>query len=110
MRGTPPVSAPGPGDNAGGLLKVRQATDLLEAALPSLPTGSEAHNAVIKAIQALSKHIPQGAPAEGAMQTNLGDMMRNAQRQALMQRVAAMQGGAPGGGAAPTPTSPIPGA
>lgn len=110
MRGTPPVSAPGPGDQAGGLLKVRQATELLQTALPSLGVGSEAHHAVVKAIEALSKHIPQGAPVEGAMQTNLGDMMRNAQRQAMMQRVAAMQSGAPGGGAAPTPTSPIPGA
>ena len=110
MRGTPPVSAPGPGDQATGLLKVKQATELWQSALPSLATGSEAHSAVLKSIQQLSRHIPQGAPVEGAMQTSMGDMMRNSARQALMQRVAAMQGGAPGGGATPTPTSPIPGA
>lgn len=114
----PNVSAPGQGDFAKGLMMLKSAVDMLQAALPSLPAGSQQHKDAIKALGGLSKHLPQGAPAAGVQQTQLGDMLRNTVRNALMQRIMASQqggggagGGPPGGGQqAPPPSTPMPGA
>ena len=117
----PPQSAPGQGNMASGLMMIKSAVDMLTTALPSLPPGSQQHKDTLKAMQQLSKHLPQGAPVAGVQQTQLGDMLRNTVRNALLQRIMASQqggqGGPPGGGGGggpmgqpPPPSTPLPGA
>lgn len=127
QRMAPPISAPGPGDMAGGLMKLKTAVDMLQGALPSLATGSPQHKDVLKAISSLSRHLPQGQPTAGAQQTQLMDLLRSTMRNALMQKLMASkqggQGGPPGppdgggGGAmppgadqSPPASMPLPGA
>jgi hypothetical protein len=121
---SPPISTPGAGDMAGGLMKLKTAVDMLQAALPSLATGSQQHKDAIRAISQLSRHLPQGAPTAGAQQTQLMDLLRSTMRNALLQKLMTQrqgQGGPPGppdggGGGAmpgqdqPTPSTPLPGA
>lgn len=116
-RQTAPVSAPGPGNVASGMMLLKSAVDMMQQALPMLPSGSQQHRDVLKALQQLSRHLPQGAPTAGVQQTQLGDMLRNTVRNALMQRLMSQRGGGgakPGaggpGGAAPPPSTPLPGA
>jgi hypothetical protein len=98
---------PGAGAQANSLMSIKQAIDMLQAALPGLGTGGEAHGAVLTAIRALSRHVPQGEPTAGVQQTQLQDLLRNTVRNALLQRVMAQQGG----GASPmSPSTPVPGA
>jgi len=103
---------------------LKSAVDMITQALPNLPAGSQQHKDAIKAIQALSRHLPQGTPTAGVQQTQLGDMLRNTIRNALMQKIIGQQSGNPQGpqgpggppsGAAgmpspPTPSTPLPGA
>lgn len=125
QRMAPPVSSPGQGDMAKGLMMLKSAVDLMQQALPSLGTGSPQHKDAIKAISSLSRHLPQGAPTAGAQQTQLMDMLRSTMRNALLQKLMAQkqggQGGPPGpmdggGGGAmpgqdqPNPSTPLPGA
>lgn len=130
QRMAPPVSAPGPGNMAQGLMQLKTAVDMMQAALPNLATGSQQHKDCVKAISSLSRHLPQGAPTAGAQQTQIMDLLKNTVRNALMQRLMLQrqgqgggQGGPPGppdgggGGAmppgseqSPTPSTPLPGA
>jgi hypothetical protein len=116
----PQPSAPGAGNFAGGLMMVKNAVDMLQQALPSLPAGSQQHKDVLRSLQTLSRHLPQGAPTAGVQQTQLGDMLRNTVRNALMQRIMSQRGGAgtpggpgpsaPGAPQPPPPSTPLPGA
>ena len=116
----PSVSAPGPGNFASGLMMLKNAVDMLQNALPSLPAGSQQHKDVLKSLTTLSRHLPQGAPTAGVQQTQLGDMLRNTIRNALMQRIMSQRGGggtpggpgptAPGAPQPPPPSTPLPGA
>ena len=91
---------------------------MLQGALPNIPAGSQQHKDVLKALQGLSRHLPQGAPTAGVQQTQLGDMLRQTLRNAITQRIMAQGGGGgggpggpPGGGQqAPPPSTPLPGA
>lgn len=106
-RGTPQASAPGQGAQAGALMQVKMALDMLQNALPQLGMGSDVHRDVIQAVTRLSRHLPQGIPTAGAQQTSLQDMQRNTIRNAILQRIMAQQGG----GQQPMPPStPLPGA
>jgi len=122
---SPAVSAPGPGDMAAGLMMLKQAVDMIHQALPSLEAGSQPHKDAVNALSRLTRHLPQGAPTAGVQQTQLGDMMRNTQRNALLQKLMlSQQGGSQQGGqgggtgpspsgtptATPNPSTPIPGA
>jgi hypothetical protein len=89
-------------------MQVKMALDMLQQALPSLGMGGDVHRDVINAINRLSRHLPQGVPTAGAQQTAAQDMVRNTQRNAMLQRIMAMQGGQ--GGQQPQPATPIPGA
>ena len=121
----PQVSSPGMGNMAQGLMQLKTAVDMLQAALPNLGTGSKQHTDCLKALQSLSKHLPQGAPTAGVQQTQLQDLLRNTIRNAMMQRLIGQQSGggqagggpggpgAPGGGGmqpSPAPSMPLPGA
>jgi hypothetical protein len=123
----PPVSAPGPGNVAHGLMMLKTAVDMLQSALPQLASGSQQHRDAVRAISALARHLPQGAPTAGAQQTQLMDLLRNTVRNALMQKLMSQRGGGkggppggtpdgggggmpPGADQAPTPSTPMPGA
>jgi len=123
----PPVSTPGPGNMAQGLIKLKMAVDMIHEALPMLEAGSQPHKDAVQALTRITRHLPQGAPTAGVQQTQLGDMLRNTVRNALLQRIMAsrggQQGGAPGGGGggaqagaepqmpgAAAPSTPLPGA
>lgn len=126
---SPPVSAPGPGNIASGLMLLKNAVDMIHQALPSLESGSKPYTDAINALKALSRHLPQGASTAGVQQTQLGDLMRNTARNALLQRIMAQRGGGGGGAAGgaggagagggaqggmpppqPSPSTPLPGA
>ena len=115
----PPVSAPGPGNMAQGLMMLKQASDILTAALPNLDPGSPPHKDALRSLTTLSRHLPQGAPTAGVQQTQIGDMLRNTVRNALLQKIMQQRGGQGGGQGgpspgmppqAPQPSTPLPGA
>lgn len=116
----PPVSTPGPGNIAQGLMMLKNAVDMIHQALPMLDPSSQQHKDVVKALSSLTKHLPQGAPTAGVQQTQLGDMLRNTGRNAVIQKIMQGQGGAQGGGQGaqgqpglptqPMPSTPLPGA
>jgi hypothetical protein len=124
QRAAPPVSAPGPGNMAQGLMQLKSAVDLIQQALPMLAAGSQQHRDAVQAVSRLSRHLPQGAPTAGAQQTQIMDLLRSTMRNALMQKLMSQrggQGGPPGtpdgGGGAqppgdqpPAPSTPLPGA
>jgi hypothetical protein len=108
QREGPQVSSPGPGNIGQGLMQLKTAVDMIQAALPLLPAGSQQHKDALKAVTSLSRHLPQGQPTAGAQQTQLGDVLRQTIRNALMQRI--MQRGSGDGGGQPSPSTPLPGA
>jgi hypothetical protein len=92
-------------------MQLKTAVDMIQAALQSLPAGSQQHKDALKAITALSRHLPQGQPTAGAQQTQLGDLLRQTIRNAVMQRIQMRgQGGGGDGGDQPSPSTPLPGA
>ena len=107
----PQASAPGQGTQANALMQIKSAIDMIQGAIPGLPTGSEIHRDALRAVTQLSRHMPQGIPSAGVQQTQLQNMLRNTMRNALLQRVMAQQGGGPGGPpGAMAPSTPTPGA
>ena len=100
-------SAPGQGTQANALMQIKSAIDMIQGALPGLPSGSEVHRDALRAVTQLSRHLPQGIPTAGVQQTQLQNMLRNTVRNALLQRVMAQQGGGQGPMA---PSTPLPGA
>jgi hypothetical protein len=102
---------------------VMNAMGMLQQALPGLAPGSPIHRDTLKALQSLSRHVgQQGATTSGVQQTQLQDMLRNTIRNALLQKIMQQQAAAkagqeggpagptPPGGAAPMPSTPLPGA
>jgi hypothetical protein len=103
------------GNMAQSLMQIKTACDILTQALPGLPAGGQQHKDCLRALQSLTKHLPQGQPTAGVQQTQLGDMLRMTIRNALMQKLMG-QGQGPGQGQqggmppAPQPSTPLPGA
>ena len=117
----PQPSAPGPGDVASSTTMVMQACSMLTQALPGLQTGTPLQQDCLKALQRLTKHVPQGAPAVGVQKTQLMDMLQSLAKNVLLAMLSGRQRGGPGGpggqagppGApaqAPMPSTPLPGA
>ena len=90
------------------MMQVKAAIDMIQAALPGLPTGSEVHRDALQAVNRLSRHMPQGSPTAGNQQTMLQDLLRSTARNAILQKVMAQRGG--GSTGAPAPSTPLPGA
>jgi hypothetical protein len=95
-------------------MQLKLALDLLAKSVPGL-VGSPAMGPVTRALNQLSKHVPQGAPTAGVQATMMRDLQREAQRnpiQQKLQQMAAQQGG-PGDQQqpqSPMPSTPMPGA
>ena len=88
-------------------MQIKSAIDMIQGALPGLPSGSEVHRDALRAVTQLSRHMPQGIPSAGVQQTAIQNLLRNTMRNALLQRVMSQQGG----GAGPiAPSTPMPGA
>lgn len=122
---TPPVSAPGMGNMAQGLMALKNAVDMIQGALSMLPAGSRQHRDALQAVTRLSRHLPQGTPTAGAQQTSIIDLLRGVARNAVLQKLMSQQGqggqgamgGAMGGSpmpggmpSPPQPSTPLPGA
>jgi hypothetical protein len=87
--------------------KVREAINILQAALPELGIGTEPHKAVMNAISSISKYVPPSAEVPGVQQTALRDLAQNAQKNAMLKQVmSSLGGGNAGGGGAAQPPSP----
>lgn len=120
----PPVSAPGPGDQANSMQMVMQAIAMIQQALPGLPPGMPIHRDALRAVTQLSRHVPQGAPTAGVQKTHLQDLLQGLVRNALLQKVMGQAKPQPGGGPdqpaggnpmaamaqqPPMPSTPLPG-
>ena len=105
-RPSPAPSMPGAGSQAGALVKMQHAIAMLQQALADLPIGSDLHKAALKAVSDLAKHAGGSPETQGVQQTGGGNMLMQIVRNALMNRVAQNQGGAPSG----IPSTPLPGA
>ena len=80
-----------PGETAAALAQVREAVNLLQVSLPSLPVGSDPHKAVLEAISKLSKVVPTGDMQPGVQNTALQGLQTQRQQSApLMSMLAAM--------------------
>jgi hypothetical protein len=107
--GTGGAMAPGAmlGQQAKAMEGVKLGLKALQEALPSIPIGSELHQAVLKAVGDIGKHIDQGGPGDqSGMMQQLVQMARSAQgappQAAAMQR-AFPTAPPPAGGGAPPP-------
>ena len=105
----PQQSAPGPGANADSLNKLFGAVKILETALAGLGAGTPPYKDTLKAIQSLTKHLPQGSPTAGVQKTMFSDMLQGTVKNALLQKLASNGQGQPGQ-QAPNPSMPQPGA
>lgn len=117
----PQVSAPGPGNMADALGKLKIALDLMQSALQGLPQGGPQYKDVLKSLQALARHMPQVGAQQGLEQTHLMDLLRKGRQNPVLQALAGLigrgggGGGGPGGGGGggpqpPMPSTPLPGA
>jgi hypothetical protein len=103
--GAGPLSVPtgSPGSSANALAQVREAIKILEAALPSLQTGSDPYKAVLQAISSMARHVSPADEVPGVQQTALrgiqNDAGKGAMMQSLMRSMAGPGGGGPPGGA-----------
>lgn len=117
LSGTPPMGAGAmsvpsgsPGKNANALAQVREALKILEKALPELPMGSEPHQAILKAITNLGKHVPPSNEVPGVQQTALRDIAAGSGKNAMMDQVMKSLGSPQGGAGGGAPGTAMPGA
>ena len=74
-----------PGNAAGAVAKIRQAIELMQDALPSVPLGSDLHKEVLGAITKLAKHASAGDASPGIQQTAGKTLMQTQQHEAHFQ-------------------------
>lgn len=89
-----------------------QALAMIQQAQVGLQAGSPLHTDVVKAVQRLSRHLPQGAPTVGVQMTGIRDLIRQISQSPFMAQLLNNQqrgqGGGPGGPAGPAPQAPMP--
>ena len=112
MGGAGPATMAGPmaGSGQQGMASLKVGLESLQKALPQLPMGSALHQAVLKAVADIGKHLEKeggsGGDQMGAIQ-QLMEMARAAKTQPNMSAMmpgGAPPTGAPGAGAPPPPT------
>jgi hypothetical protein len=101
------------GSGQQGMASLKVGLESLQKALPQLPMGSALHQAVLKAVADIGKHLEKeggsGGDQMGAIQ-QLMEMARAAKTQPNMSAMmpgGAPPTGAPGAGAPPPPTPPM---
>jgi len=122
LMGAPAGAGPGvaphgnAGNAAGGLSKIKMALKMLQEGLPDVPMGSPLHDAVMKSITTIGKHMTEAQESQqGQMQALLQMIAKMKQAQpgaALGAMGAPPPGGAPAPPAMPAmaPPPPAPGA
>lgn len=121
----PQVSTPGPGNMADSLGKLKIAIDLMQMSLNGFELESKQYGDILKALEALRRHLPEQGNESGLEQTHLVDLLRRAQQNPILQALSGLlgggrgrgrQGGGGGGGGQggsqqpPMPSTPLPGA
>lgn len=101
---TPAAAAtPNMGANAQASAKVREAVQILSAALAELPPGSAMQLSVSKAVTSLSKEFPEQEGNQGVQMATIRDLAQKAQQSQQMQAMMRQQqqqqppGGLPAG-------------
>jgi len=90
------------GHQAAGLANVQWAVRLLEKSLPLVGAETEPGQAIMKAIQSLSKHVPAGSTSPGVENSALQQAMIQAkQEQPMISTLRSLGQGQPQPGAAP---------
>ena len=90
--------------------KVREALNILQAALPDFPPGSDPHKAILNSISSISKYVPPTAEVPGVQKSALTDLAQQSQKSAMLKQVMSSLGGANAGGGAAPPGAPAPAA
>jgi hypothetical protein len=101
--GVSPATGPTPnkGFEAAGMQKLGTVINQLTDLLPMVGATSELGQAVMKALQSFSKHLPPGSVSPAGQQNNMQQMMLQQQKNASM--LQQMKPGAQQGGQAPPP-------
>ena len=101
-----PAVAPhgAPGNASQGLGKVQVALTALQEALPQIPMGTELHEAVLKAVSTIGKHMTDAQDSPQMKMQNLLSMIQQMRAKQPNAALGAM--GAPAGGA-PPPAPPM---
>ena len=125
LMGAPPNAGPAvaphgtPGSAMADQSKIKLGLEQLQAGLPGVPMGTPLHEAVLKAITTIGKHLTEMQDSPQMKMQNLLAMVQKARQQQPSQALAGMMGpGAPhppGPGGAPpmpgmAPPPPMPGA
>ena len=110
----PQVSAPGPGNMADSLGKLKIAIDLMQTALHGFEPQSKQYKDIESALEALSGHLPELGNQSGLEQTHLVDLLRRKKQNPVLQAISGLLGGGGGEGGQgpqpPMPSTPLPGA
>lgn len=112
MTPAPPNAGPAvaphgnPGQTTQGLGDIRIALDALQKALPTIPMGTELHNAVIDAVKKIGMHMTQMQDSPQMKMQNLLAMVARARAAQPNQALAGLAPGGAGGGQQP-PAPPV---
>ena len=111
--GSSPMTAPVPnrGIEGEGLALVANALKMLQEALnkPGMGAETEVGGAVVKALNALGRVVPEGAVSPGMQHAGMQQFMLAARQQNPMQQLLRAQGqGGPPPGAPPVPSPGMP--
>ena len=100
---------PNRGNEQAARAAVRNAVGILQASLKDAGIGTPMSEAIMKAIQVLSKVVQEGEASPGAQNTQLQKyMMEQRQMGPMLAALAGQRGGAPGAGGAPAgPSAPM---
>ena len=99
-----------PGNAASAMLKIQNAAQLINDALPSVPMGSEIHGDLLKIATNLNKIISKVPQNPGAQATGLVQQARQLSQQGPAQAALAQMFPQQPSGGAGAPPSPPPGA
>jgi hypothetical protein len=94
--------------------KLKIAIDLMQLSLNGFEAGSTQYKDVLRALTALSRHLPEQGNQSGLEQTHLVDLLRRAKQNPVLQAISGLlsgkRGGGQQGGEPPMPSTPLPGA
>lgn len=108
----PQASAPGPGNMADSLGKLKIAIDLMQVALNGFDEESAQYKDTFRALTDLSRHLPETGNQSGLEQTHLVDLLRRTKQNPVLQALSGLLGGGEDaqGPQPPMPSTPLPGA